>query len=250
MSGTINKMKNFYIGTSGYNYKHWKEVFYPRGLSYSKWLNYYSQHFSTVEINATFYGNFRRTVFEKWKEETGDDFIFTLKGPRLITHTKKLNDIDESLGIFLGNTEGLGKKLNMILWQFPPSFKCETETLGRLKEFRNKLPKNIRQAFEFRHKSWYETNMKEELQKNKINIVIAQSKRFPEEKNINGDFYYIRFHGPQRLYSSSYSPKELLEWANFVKNETDNKDVYCYFNNDVRGFAVRNAKELSALVIS
>lgn len=242
-------MKNFYIGTSGYNYKHWKEVFYPRGLPYSKWLSYYSQSFSTVEINATFYGNFKRGVFEKWKEETNKDFIFTLKGPRFITHIKKLNEVTQSLELFFENASGLGKKLNMVLWQFPPSFKCDDETLDKLKKFRNQLPNGIRQVFEFRHKSWYEDDTKKDLYKNKINIVIAQSKRFPQEKNTEGDFYYIRFHGPERLYSSSYSSKELTEWADFIKNESNDKDVYCYFNNDVRGFAVKNAKELNKLVI-
>src|SRR5215217_8592044 len=116
-------MGKLYIGTSGYSYKDWREIFYPKGLAQREWLAFYAQHYNTVEINATFYGHFSRTVIERWHDITPDDFCFTLKGPKLITHQKRLVDAKPELDHFMESARALKGKLSVILWQMPPSFK-------------------------------------------------------------------------------------------------------------------------------
>ena len=127
------------IGTSGYNYRDWKERFYPEGLAQSKWLAYYATKFSTVEVNATFYRSFSQTVYSHWAEKVPENFSFTIKGSRFITHLKQLRDVEEPIEKFFTESSGLGKKLGCILWQFPGRFTLEQdkeEKLERLNHFR------------------------------------------------------------------------------------------------------------------
>ncbi len=265
-------MHKVYIGTSGYNYKHWKGVFYPQGLSEDKWLEYYSKHFQTIEINATFYGNFKKEVFKKWGSQVPSDFIFCLKGPRFITHVKRLKDVERSVDLFFKNAIGLGSKLKIILWQFPKTFKYNEENFGRLKEMlkpirraqggqvqafgsetqarRHDKKRKIRSAFEFRDNSWFNNNVIELLNIHNSTFVIADSpySYFTGRITELQKFFYIRFHGSSMLYSSEYSIGELKKWAGKIKKLQRLGDVYCYFNNDASGFAVKNAKEFVQLL--
>lgn len=255
-------MGRIYIGTSGYNYDHWKGVFYPEGLPEKDWLSFYAKHFDTVEINAIFYGNFKRSVFEKWGREVSKNFSFCLKGPHFITHVKRLKDVNDSLKMFLGNAYGLGSKLKIILWQFPKSFKFNDENLERLEKFLHilafqsrfgKLDPNpvwlkIKHGFEFRDDSWFKKEVFDLLNKNNVGFVINDSSFFPKKEISTGGFTYIRFHGPSGLYSSNYSRRELMTWAQKIKRFQKLGEVYCYFNNDVGGFAVKNAWELKELL--
>lgn len=235
-------------GTSGFNYRHWRGDFYPDSLPLKKWLAFYSEHFKTVEINATFYGSFREATYKKWADTVPREFCFAIKGPRFITHIKRLVEPKESIDYFFAAAKGLGKKLGVVLWQFPPSFKKDEETLSRLNEFLNLLPKETPKVFEFRHKSWFDSETDKILEENKSGIVISESSRFPSEEAVAGGICYIRFHGPGRLYSSPYSTEQLAEWAKKIKKWSRQAEVYCYFNNDSGGHAFRNADELDRIL--
>lgn len=139
-------MGNIFIGTSGYTYTDWKDSFYSHGLPQKQYLSYYAKHFTTVEINATFYRYFPKYVYERWAEETTDTFVFAIKGPRVITHRKRLRDTQEMLARFLISVAGLGQKLAVILWQFPTTFHCTNETIQQLHAFLPLLPQDSRQG--------------------------------------------------------------------------------------------------------
>ncbi|MBI2074700.1 MAG: DUF72 domain-containing protein [Candidatus Levybacteria bacterium] len=244
-------MGNLYVGTSGYNYKHWKGIFYPENITQKEWLNYYSNYFNTVEINATFYRFFTKSVFEKWYNITPNNFKFGVKGPRLITHVKRLKDIEKELEIFLNSAVGLKNKLTNILWQLPKTFRDKDKKIGeRFIHFLSMLPKGINNVFEFRDSSWFNYEIYSSLNKNKCGFVISDSEYFPTREVITDNIVYIRFHGPTKLYSSSYSNDELAIWAENIENCLRECDVYCYFNNDTNGFAVKNAQTLKSLIIT
>lgn len=266
-------MDKIWIGTSGFTYEHWREIFYPRDLPQAKWLEFYSQHFSTVEINASFYHQMSRKIYEGWAKRTPDNFIFTVKGSRFITHIKRLKDCREPVERFLESVSGLGEKLGVILWQLPPRWVFDKL---RLEEFlklispkevrpprRSDLTRNIRHAFEFRDSSWLNEQVYTLLKKHNCALVIQDSPSWPTAEVITADFTphhfyqngagftYLRFHGNQSLYGSCYNKEELREWAEKIKKwQKNGLDVYAYFNNDAQGYAVRNAKELKELVSS
>src|SRR5690242_7956292 len=134
-------MGTLFIGTSGFNYRDWKGRFYPENLPQTKWLEYYSSHYNTVEINATFYGSFSQKTFQKWASQVPDGFCFTIKGSRFITHIKRLKSVEETINRFFDQTEGLASKLSCILWQFPNSFRYGEDESDRLEQFLHLLPK-------------------------------------------------------------------------------------------------------------
>ncbi len=244
-----------FIGTSGYNYKDWKERFYPKDLPQKNWLKYYSAQFETVEINATFYRNFGQSIYEKWYMQTPDHFKFTIKGSRLITHIKRVKEVNEELDIFFESVKALNGKIANVLWQFPASFirKSETEKnfisfLKLLSQPRLTRPKDVNQVIEFRHNSWFTKEIYNLLDKHKIGFVISDSHAFPSVEKVTGDMVYIRFHGPGKLYSTPYTTEQLKVWAKKIKKYKNKHNIYCYFNNDVSGYAIQNAKELIELV--
>lgn len=240
---------SLYIGTSGYNYPHWRGgVFYPEGLPPSKELEYYTKHFSTVELNVSFYRLPKRETFEGWKKRTPKDFIFAVKGSRFITHIKRLLDCEDALKTFFYNASGLGEKYRITLWQLPPGFKMDPERLQNFCYLSKKMAENVRHAFEFRHPSWFCPQIYRILEKFSFSLCIAHSKHWPCEEAITAPFIYIRFHGGEKLYSSEYSMEHLFEWAQKIKEYMKKGlDVYVYFNNDAYGFAVKNAKTLEEL---
>lgn len=242
-------MKNVWIGTSGFSYNHWKEVFYPRGLSQKKWLQYYAEHYNTVEINATFYRPFAPTVYGHWRDETPDDFQFTLKGPREITHVKRLHEIDTELGQFLKSIQDIQPKLAQLLWQFPPSFKYGLEdSTERFMQFIERLPRDIKHAVEFRHKSWFNDELYALLNAHGVAFVINDSSRFHAAEMITGHVGYIRFHGPTKLYASLYTQEALQQWAEKIDVWRQQVEVYVYFNNDFGGLAIQNSVELREII--
>ena len=241
-------MSSIYIGTSGFNYKHWSDgVFYPKDIPQREWLEYYAHNFDTVELNVSFYRLPKESVFEGWYERTPEDFIFAIKGSRFITHVKKLKDCAAPIELFFNNAKGLKEKLGTVLWQLPPNFHVNAE---RLEEFcgllrKNRVAKSTRQIFEFRHDSWFCEKICGVLRKHNSSLCIAHSRRWPYEEITTTDYVYIRFHGGEVLYGSNYSNEELKMWAPKIRrwlNEVG--DVYAYFNNDACGYAVHNAKKL------
>lgn len=250
-------MGKILIGTSGWNYFHWKGRFYPENLKGYEMLKFYSKEFSTVEVNSSFYHLPKKQTIKKWYEYVKKDFVFSLKMPRAITHFKRLKIEDEKsekiLFYFFENIKELKKKLGAVLIQLPPSFKKDLKILEKFLKKIKKICENLKSepelAIEFRNRSWFGKDVLKILKNYNITFVISHSSRFPMEKFITTNIVYIRFHGPKKLFASKYSEKELKEWAEFVKNLAKNiKKVYVYFNNDFEGFAVENAKFLQKIL--
>lgn len=234
------------IGTSGWSYPHWQGVFYPPKLNQREWLEFYSQHFDTVEINSSFYHLPSEKVFERWQNRTPGNFRFAVKASRFITHRKRLADAEEPLQRFLNNCQGLGKKLGCLLFQLPPQLHLD---LDRLNRFLRLLPERPPCAFEFRHDSWFCEQVYQALEERGIALCRSSSDRFPDAQVTTAPFVYIRMHGGTALYSSKYSDQELKKWAGEIRQYLkQGKEVWVYFNNDAQGYAVTNARTLTALL--
>jgi len=243
----LKEMAKLFIGTSGFSYSHWEDgVFYPRDLPRAKQLEYFTKHFDTVELNNSFYRLPQAETFLNWQKRTSPGFIFAVKVSRFITHIKKLNQCRAPWLIFLKRALNLGPKLGPFLFQFPPNWK---ENLNRLKDFVKIIERNnskLRFAFEFRHSSWFIPEVYQFFRKYKnLSFCLIDSPYWPTAGEITGDFVYIRMHGGKILYGSNYSKKELKQLADRIKKYLkQGLDIYCYFNNDASGFAVKNAKQL------
>ena len=232
----------FFIGTSGFTYNHWRGVFYPEGLPQRKWLEYYAQHFDTVEINSSFYHLPRPYTCENWRKRVPENFIFTMKASRFITHLKMLNDIEEPLNNFFEVIQPLREKLGPILFQLPPGMKKD---IFLLENFIEKLQGGYRYVFEFRNQSWYEDDLFSLLNDTDIAFCIHDFPKRASPCVVTGSFAYVRFHGAQQAYSSAYNDDELRSWVGRVKEYSKmGKDVFAYFNNDIEGYAVENSKIL------
>jgi uncharacterized protein YecE (DUF72 family) len=245
-------MYKLFIGTSGYNYREWRGKFYPPKLPTRDWLAFYAQTFDTVEINASFYGHIKREEYRRWNEQTPQNFRFAIKGHRYITQMKKLHEVNEAVNQFLDAASALEEKLSVILWQFPANFTLSTaraeEYKQRLRRFLDLLPRGIRQAFEFRDTSWFTDEIHDLLDKHHASLVISDSPKFPLCEMPSSDFAYVRFHGPAALYASQYSDAQLEQWAKKIQSYACERDVYCYFNNDLSGYAIQNTKTLRTLL--
>lgn len=240
-----------FIGTSGWLYSHWEGKFYPPRLTNEKKLQYFSEHFSTVEVNSSFYHFPRKSTYQKWWANSFKNFLFAIKVNRTITHLKRLKGIKKIWEEFLENALLLKEKLGPFLFQFPASFSFNDENLERLKNLfeilaeDRKKHQNLRFAFEFRHPSWLEKKIYQLLEKFQMAWVIADSPSWPKAEVITTNFVYLRFHGSKVLFASSYSQKELKNYAQKIKNWAGKgKDVYAYFNNDAWGYALDNARDL------
>ncbi len=236
-------MPELRIGCSGFNYWGWKENFYPSDLPQRKWLEYYCTVFDTVELNVTFYRLPLASTFKKWHDETPDDFVFSLKGSRFITHIKRLLEPEEPLRLFFERALNLKEKLKVVLWQFSPGFKIN---IGRLKKFLKLLKKYpVRHTLEFRHESWITEDVIDLCRRHNVSLCMADWPEFIDELPVTSDFVYTRRHGVGGSYATCYSKAELKKDAKRVKNYLkDKKDVFIYFNNDAYGYAPKNAKEL------
>jgi len=232
------------IGTSGWTYPHWKAVFFPADCPKPKWLEYYTEHFDTVELNATFYRLPKLKIFENWHARTPDHFLWAVKASKYITHTRRLKEADEPLERFYAASSGLKEKLGPILFQLPPSLPFDEKIFRR---FCQTLEPSKRYALEVRHPSWISDRVFTLLDDFKIAFCIAETAdRYPFYEAVTTDFVYIRLHGSQKLYASDYSEKELEIWARKIK--AWGKDTYVYFDNDFGGYAVKNAKRLKDML--
>ncbi len=243
-------MAKAFIGTSGFSYHHWRGVFYPHNLPTSSWLKFYSNYFSSVEINATFYHLPKKEDLTNWSSQTPADFVFAVKGSRFITHLKKLSNCQESLELFFENVSGLADKLAVVLWQLPANLPLNLSNLEQFCNWlaKNRLSKEVRQAFEFRHPSWFAPSAQAILKKYNFALCLAHSGVWPFEEMITASYTYLRFHG-EHLYSSNYDDDQLAVWASKIKRWlADGLDVYAYFNNDALGYAVKNARTLATMV--
>ena len=232
------------IGTSGWTYKHWQGIFYPDKCPKSRWLEYYTKHFDTVELNASFYRLPNPTTFENWKARTPDNFLWSVKGSKFITHTKRLKDPAEPLDRLYGVTACLGEKMGVILFQLPPNLGFDEKVF---RDFCESLDPQVRHALEIRHASWLNDQVFGILNDFKIALCISDTAgRYPSFDVITADFAYIRLHGSKKLYASEYSEEELQTWAEKV--DVWNKDSFIYFDNDFKGHAINNAKRLKEIL--
>lgn len=247
-------MTKLLIGTSGYSYSHWGEgVFYPKNIPQRRWLEYYCSEFDTVELNVTFYRLVKKAVFEGWHQRTPEGFVFAIKGSRYITHVKQLHDCEDAILRFSENAEGLEEKLDVILWQFPPRFVCHKERLGAFAELltRSSLMRRTRHAFEFRHESWFVPHVTRLLDRYGFALCISDYPHLPSTKTPMSDFAYLRFHGSQSLYGPKYTEEELVHWAQKLQGwRRRDKSVYVYFNNDISGYAVEDARRLREILMA
>ncbi|MCF7886708.1 MAG: DUF72 domain-containing protein [Candidatus Marinimicrobia bacterium] len=244
----VNELK-IYIGTSGWSYDHWIGKFYPEDLKRNQWIKHLAQHFNSVELNMSFYRFPFKNMLQGWYNKLPDNFQMTMKANRNITHRKKFKDTEELLEKFYNRAELLKEKIGCILFQAPPSFHNNDENFQRLEKFQKALDDNYRNVFEFRHESWWQKEVYDLFKKNNSTFCIVSGLNMPEEVKITSETVYFRFHGPGKAYASRYSAEEIKNWANKIKkvaNKEEVENIYCYFNNDMEGFAVDNAKELKA----
>lgn len=228
------------VGTSGWSYNHWKEIFYPTNISQHKWLEYYSNNFDTVELNNSFYQLPKETSFKRWYNTTPDNFKYTVKASKYITHVKKLNDCNEPLNNFLERAYILKEKLGPILFQLPPSFKFNPE---RLESFLNLLPGKIIAVFEFRNETWFNDTTFDLL--NQYKAVYCVHDMISVPRNICAKKIYLRLHGAGAKYAGNYSSEQLKKWAEWIiASKPKITHAFVYFNNDENAYAIFNAKKI------
>jgi uncharacterized protein YecE (DUF72 family) len=281
------------IGISGWTYPPWRGLFFPAKLSQKLELEYAASIFRTIEINGTFYSLQRPSSYQSWADRTPPDFMFSVKGPRYITHMLRLQNVETPLAnFFASGILKLGAKLGPILWQLPPSFKYSNELMENFFEL---LPRNtsdavelgkkhdrmvegrsfleidrhrpLRHALEIRHPSFVVPEFIALLRKYKVALVCADTVEWPRLMDVTSDFVYCRLHGSQVLYSSGYSKAAIDQWAARVTvwakggqsidgdyastrkaAKRAKRDVFVYFDNDVKVRAPRDARRLQARI--
>ncbi len=236
-----------FIGCSGFSYPHWRGGFYPEKLPQGRWFDHYCSAFASVELNVTFYRLLKSQTFSRWHDRSPQEFIFCVKGSRFITHVRRLADPGEPLDRFFSGVLGLGEKLRVVLWQFPPGFACDLDRLRLFLGLLGSYP--VRHALEFRHASWLCEEVATLCRRFGVALCMADWPDFIAETPLTADFVYIRRHGHGGSYAGCYSPDELLADAARIRLYLEGgRDVYIYFNNDAHGFAPVNAGELAGLL--
>jgi uncharacterized protein YecE (DUF72 family) len=263
------------IGISGWRYAGWRGKFYPPGLAQRRELEFASRIFNSIEINGSFYSLQLPSSYERWYRETPDDFIFSIKGARFITHMKRLRDVRVPLAnFFASGVLALREKLGPILWQFPPQFRWNEE---RFREFFGLLPRTsseaaklgrshddklkarawlkvdedypLRYAFEIRHPSFLVAEFFALLRQEKATMVVADTAgKWPLVEELTTDLVYCRLHGDTELYVSGYSDHALRDWAKRIRRWRKKADVFVYFDNDAKVQAPFDAQRLATLL--
>jgi uncharacterized protein YecE (DUF72 family) len=278
------------IGISGWRYPPWRGGFYPPGLAQHSELEYASRAAPSIELNGSFYSLQRPESYAEWHDVTPDDFVFSVKGNRFITHIKRLRDIEGPLAnVLASGVFNLGAKLGPFLWQFPPNFQFDPE---KMEHFLSLLPhdteqalelalkheprmegrtalkidrkRKLRHAVEIRHESFADEAFIAMLRKYKVALVVADTAgKWPYIEDVTADFMYLRLHGDKELYASGYTEEALDRWAARIRAWADggqpedahlvsskapaqrkSRDVFCYFDNDVKVRAPFDARRL------
>jgi uncharacterized protein YecE (DUF72 family) len=234
-------MKPVHIGCSGWNYVAWRELFYPKGVPQNRWLEHYANHFGTVEVNSTFYRLPKRDAVARWATQVPDDFVFTVKSSRYLTHIKRLTDMREGVQRFYERIEPLidSGKLGPVLWQLPPNFRRDD---ARLADALRELPPG-RHCFEFRDASWFAADVYRLLREHGVALVIGDRPEVAgfQTHEMTADWTFVRFHYGHRGRRGNYSVSELETWRRRVAAWRREREVFLYFNNDWEGFAIQNA---------
>lgn len=235
-----------HVGTSGWHYKHWLGDFYPDRFPPAKMLEWYAREFHTVEINNSFYRLPEEKTFERWRKTVPPGFLFAVKASRFLTHVKRLKDPEDSIKLFFSRAKHLGPHLGPILFQLPPKWKADVR---RLTAFLELLPPKQRYVIEFRDDSWYTTQIRELLRQHNVALCLHDWRSADWARELTADFTYIRFHGTNGKYAGNYPEHMLQHWAEQIHSWGDRlSQVFAYFNNDIGGHAIRNAKSLRAML--
>ncbi len=263
------------VGISGWRYPGWRGDFYPTGLPQRRELEYASRRLSSIEVNGSFYSLQRPSSYAAWHDQTPDGFVFALKGPRYVTHLLKLagDRLETALAnFFASGVLALGDKLGPVLWQLPEQLGFDAD---RVAGFCARLPRTtsdaawlalghddkvpddraltttdrhlpVRHAIEFRHPGWAEPDALALLREHDVACVFADTAgRWPRVEADTADFRYARLHGDAELYASGYGDRALSDWADRCRRWRDaGQDVFCYFDNDVKGYAPHDAMAL------
>src|SRR6185503_2424467 len=250
------------VGISGWRYDPWRKVFYPEGLPHRRELEFCGRHFPTVEINGSFYSLQRPEYYEQWYRETPAGFLYAVKGSRYITHMLRLSNIEKPLAnFFASGIFNLREKLGPFLWQFPPMFAYRRDKLARFFALlprttgqaltlarrrdarlvgRSRLAidadRKLRHAVEIRHPSFMNEDFVSLLREHDIGLVVADTAgKWPKLFHVTSDFVYVRLHGDVKIYTSGYSERALAGWARRIRAwDRDGRDVYVYFDNDLK----------------
>jgi uncharacterized protein YecE (DUF72 family) len=216
-----------HVGTSGYNYPEWKGSFYPPDLPAAKMLPFYAERFSTVEINYTFYRMPTAKLVTGWAAQVPEQFRFTLKAPRRITHDRRLRDVHDPLRAFCDAAAELGPRLGALLFQLPPNFKKDVTVLD---DFLNTLPPRVCGAFEFRHESWLDDEVYARLRARNLALCVADSEKRSTPVITTADYAYLR------LRDEGYDEEAITRWGDSVRElETRCHDVFVYFKHEEEG---------------
>lgn len=238
------------VGTSGWNYDHWKGAFYPDGLHQSDWLGYYAQRFSTVEVNNTFYSLPEQDTVDGWRQTPERGFLFSVKASRYLTHMKKLKQAPESLAMFLGCAEAFGDKLGPLLFQLPPNWHANPDRLQSfIESLESQATGSPRAVFEFRDESWFTDEVYRVLADHDCAFCIYELAGMQSPSMVTSTVVYVRLHGPGDAYEGSYDDQVLGTWANRLAEwASEGRDVFCYFDNDQNGYAASNATTLQTML--
>ena len=266
---------HYRIGISGWRYARWRGVFYPKDLVQRRELEYASRQMDSIEINGSFYSLQRPESWQRWHDETPDDFVFAVKCPRFISHIKRLRDIEAPLAnFFASGVLLLGAKLGPLLWQFPPNLAFDAATwrsflrllpktaaqaakLAQRHDHRvphvalpDRIPRQrLRYAVELRHESFQDERFLALLRRHDVALVVADTAgKHPDFTEVTADFIYVRLHGGEVLYTSGYGEASLRRWKRRILGWSQGRrDVYVYFDNDAKVHAPFDAQRLRAM---
>jgi uncharacterized protein YecE (DUF72 family) len=248
MEGTTvsNAPGRIRIGCSGWVYKHWRGILYPEGLAQTRWFDRYAEEFDTVEINNSFYRLPPPATFEKWRKQAPPGFYYAVKANRYLTQAKKLNECEEPLERMMSSVRSLGDRLGPMLYQLPPKMKINLE---RLESFLRILPTDVTSVFEFRNRSWYMPETYALLDRYGASICVHDMPGSASERIAVGPIAYVRFHGGEGKYWGRYSDEGLLGWTDWILDQSrQGRSGWCYFNNDIHGHAIHDARALQSMV--
>ncbi len=245
-------MVDWHLGTIGFSYPEWKGSFYPAGLPAGQSLSYYSRIFNAVEINTTFYGPQSPAQIQRWVASTPDDFCFSLKAPRRVTHDLRLQNTGAEMSAFVEASAGLGEKFGAVLVQLPPSFTLAERPA--LESFLQTLPDGPRYAIEFRHASWYVPETAGLLRQRRVCWVATDYEDLPVEIHPTTDFLYIRWiarHNviPHPGHEVLDRTERLQSWLDRINANLDGiNSIFGFFDNDYAGHAPATCNRLKSML--
>ena len=243
-------MGGIHIGTSGWSYSSWKNVFYPNGLKGGDYLSFYSGVFESTEINGSFYRLPTKKTVENWVNAVPDDFRFCVKMSRFLTQIKRLKEPEEPIERFFDVFAAMQRKMGPVLIQLPPSLKFDYDLAEYFYQLLKDKYSSNSFALEGRHETWLSEDSLNLMAKYDVAFVISNSGGFfPYKEAVTAKNIYIRFHGPEEKFKSRYDDETLNYYADLIKVWLkENHDVWAFFNNTYYQDAIENASKLKSLL--